>query len=153
MELDRLRPIQWANQYNLSEFVYIPKSGWHLTYFGNYTQIIQKNKHKAHTFFRKGKYIDMEYQKCQYEICAYTSHGYHSWRLSNVNRSNEYYPTIVRSDLKRKELEDISWSLAEFIYVDDSMFAAYAEYKQRYFPNTKIGNETTQRLHCNKSRV
>ena len=66
-------------------------------------------------------------------------------RREYVNRSDEYYPMIVKSDLTKQELNNISHSLCDFIYVDPAVFEGYMEYTQKY---PKHRNRTTQQIYC-----
>merc|ERR1712228_44582 len=145
-------PTDYRKAFNLNELTVVNAGGWHLTYFGNVENIIEKNKHKAHLFFHRNTFTNVEYQRCAWQICSYYVHSERSKRVEIVNRTNEYYPLFVQANLSELELKEISPFYNEIINMNTDLYQQWKIYWDGYnhsqAVSKKMTHVDTQTAYC-----
>lgn len=152
---ERVMPYEYAmNNKKVKELTVVQAGGWHLTYFGNARDIVEKNKHKAHLFFHDKSFVDEAYQQCAYEVCSYYVHGERSKRKKNVDMSDKYYPLFVQQGLSENELNAISPFYNEIINVDPYLYERWKIYWHAYEGQQHgVDSQTTYCLNQSNTKL
>eukprot|EP00483_Globobulimina_turgida_P007305 UN07319 len=116
----------------------IQNGGWHLTYFGDSQDVIDKNLVRGHIMSRMGRNLNVDYAECIVECCGWTARTpKNTYRIQMVNKTQVYYPLMVQHFDK---LKYVSTFIKKRIDVVPALYAKWLNFSNKYYNSTNKAN-------------
>eukprot|EP01084_Bolivina_argentea_P003648 6862_1 len=119
-----------SGNWNESKSTQIDHGGWHITSFGNVSNVVWKNKHRGHSVSRNRFHVGVKYTECIIKVCGHGQHGARdTHRNKKINFSDNYYPLYVKQKIYNKYPKHM-W-LKNRIETHSSLFNEWTQYIKR----------------------